>query len=373
MSEKDSYTPDWVPKNASDAFAVRVKKGIEKNVLDRVQPRKPMSKRPQLTVEQHVEGVLKNDKNLLARTITLIESNAPDHYDKAREVLKQLQPHSGKSLRIGITGVPGAGKSTLIEALGCYLLKQGHKIAVLAVDPSSTVTRGSILGDKTRMEKLAREHDCFIRPSPSGGTLGGVTRKSRETLLICEAAGYDVILIETVGVGQSEITVRSMVDFFLLVMIAGAGDELQGIKKGVIEIADALLVNKADGSNKPKAEMARNEYSMALKYLAPATMGWETLAHTCSALLGNGVPEIWNVIKTFEEKTRKTGVFEERRKNQSLEWVLAMIENYLKESFYNNPDVHNSYPQVKESILNGAMLPTTAAEELLKTYFQSKS
>ncbi len=164
-----------------------------------------------------------------------------------------------------------------------------------------------------------------------------------------------------------------MVDFFLLVMIAGAGDELQGIKKGVIEIADALLVNKADGTNKPKAEMARNEYSMALKYLAPATLGWETLAHTCSALLGNGVPEIWNVIKTFEEKTRKTGVFEERRKNQSLEWVLAMIENYLKESFYNNPDVHKNYPQVKENILNGAMLPTTAAEELLKTYFQSKS
>jgi LAO/AO transport system kinase len=372
MSDKDSYTPDWVPKDAGDAFAARVKKGIEKKSTVKKIPYKPQVKRAQLSVDDHVNGVLRNDKTLLARTITLIESNAADHYDKAREVLKKLLPHSGKSLRVGITGMPGAGKSTLIETLGCYLIDQGHKVAVLAVDPSSTITKGSILGDKTRMEKLARHPDCFIRPSPSSGTLGGVTRKSRETILVCEAAGYDVILIETVGVGQSEITVRSMVDFFLLVMIAGAGDELQGIKKGIIELADALLVNKADGTNKAKAALARKEFAMALKYLAPATKGWETRAFTCSALTGEGIPETWELIKAFEKHTKTSGVFEERRKNQALEWVYSMIENYLKESFYNNKDVREQFPRIKQAILKETLLPTTAAEQLLKTFYMSE-
>jgi LAO/AO transport system kinase len=222
------------------------------------------------------------------------------------------------------------------------------------------------------MEKLSRQTNCFIRPSPSGGTLGGVTRKSRETILVCEAAGYDVILVETVGVGQSEITVRSMVDFFLLIMIAGAGDELQGIKRGVIEIADALLINKADGQNKTRAELARKEYAMALKYLAPATLGWKTNAFTCSALTGEGIPEIWRLIKTFETQTKESGVFDERRKNQALEWVYSMIENYLKESFFNNPEVRNQLHQVKQEILSETLLPTTAAEQLLRTFYLSK-
>ncbi len=376
MTDKNkSYKPDWTPENAGDEFAIRVVKGVEGGhdglPANPKHNNRKIVKRHQPTEEELIDGVLNNDRTMLARTITLIESNSPAHYQKAQAVLQKLLPHSGNSLRIGITGVPGAGKSTTIEALGMYLIEQGHKVAVLTVDPSSAVTKGSVLGDKTRMEKLSREENCFIRPSPSSGTLGGVTRKSRETVTVCEAAGYDVILIETVGVGQSEITVRSMVDFFLLMMIAGAGDELQGIKKGVIEIADALFVNKADGENEKKAKIARAEYANALHYLQPATPGWESRAHTCSAVTGKGIPEMWEVIKKFEELTKSNGIFEKRRKDQSLEWVFSMIEDELKESFYNNASVKEKIPTIRTAILGGLLLPTKAAEDLLGVFRKS--
>lgn len=369
----ESYKPDWAPEENNEAFAVKVVTGIESShdgLPGHAKPalHHPSKKRAELSVEDHVSGVLANDRTVLARTITLIESNASAHVEKAQAVLNQLLPHSGKSLRIGISGVPGAGKSTFIEAFGLFLVKQGHKVAVLAVDPSSSVTRGSILGDKTRMEFLSREPNAFIRPSPSSGTLGGVTRKSRETILACEAAGYDIILVETVGVGQSEITVRSMVDFFLLVMIAGAGDELQGIKKGIIEIADALIVNKADGDNEMKANIARAEYSRVLHFLTPATRGWHTDAYTCSALTGAGIPEIWDVISKFREVATENGIFNERRKEQSFSWAMQMIEETLKDRFYHHPEVKRILHSISDSILHDKMLPTAAAEKLLRVF-----
>jgi LAO/AO transport system kinase len=290
----------------------------------------------------------------------------------AQEVLRQLLPHTGNSVRIGITGVPGVGKSTFIEALGLYLLQQGHRVAVLAVDPSSTVTRGSILGDKTRMELLSRDSRAFIRPSPSGGTLGGVTRKSRETILVCEAAGFDVVLVETVGVGQSETTVRQMVDFFLLLMLAGAGDELQGIKKGIMELADALLINKADGDNRPRAEAAKLEYNRALHYLAPATKGWHTHAYTCSASKGEGITQIWSVIEAFRLRTRESGVFEQRRRAQTLDWVYFMVEEHLRNSFFSHAGVEGIRAQIERAVVDGHMPPTVAAQKLIRKFEASE-
>ena len=310
MSEKN-YKPDWVPANAGAEFTTSVMTGVDgghdgipgESSVAVSRPHTPRRRR--LTVDEYVAGVLAGDRNTVAQAITLVESNAQAHFNMAQEVLRQLIPSTGNSIRVGITGVPGAGKSTFIEALGLYLCEQGHKVAVLAVDPGSTVTRGSILGDKTRMELLSRDLRAFIRPSPSSGTLGGVTRKSRETILICEAAGFDVILVDPVGVGQSATTVRSMVDFFLLLMIAGASNSLQGIKKGIMELADALLVNKANGDNKIRANAARADYDRALHYLAPATEGWRTQAYTCSALNGEGIAAIWKVIGEFREHVRR--------------------------------------------------------------------
>ncbi|MDP8220927.1 MAG: methylmalonyl Co-A mutase-associated GTPase MeaB [Candidatus Stygibacter frigidus] len=367
MSKKSK--PEWVPKDGGKAYTTTVVKGKESQHdgmpgNNNLKHRKTTSRR-KLTIEDYVNGVLKHDRTILAQTITLIESNSEKHFEMGQEVLRQLLPHTGKSLRIGITGVPGAGKSSFIEALGCQLMKEDLHLAVLAVDPSSSLSKGSVLGDKTRMEMLSRHQNCFIRPSPSGGKLGGVTRKTRETTLICEAAGFDVIFIETVGVGQNEITVRSMVDFFLLLKIAGAGDELQGIKKGVIELADAILINKADGDNLKRAEIARRDFANAMHYLKSPTQGWTPETLTCSALTGDGIYPVWEMIKRFEGEVRKSGVFEQRRNQQNLGWVHDLVSERLLNKFYTDPKIKAMLPQLEKDVINGKIPPTQAAWKLL--------
>jgi LAO/AO transport system kinase len=372
--------PEWVPAQGGDAFTTRIVRGkaeepstsppapADSPTPDSGPSASAGTRRRLLSIEEYVEGVRARDRTVFARAITLIESNAAAHLEVGQEVLRQLLPETGNAIRVGITGVPGVGKSSFIEALGCSLCQQGHHVAVLAVDPSSSITRGSILGDKTRMERLSREPNAFIRPSPSGGTLGGVARKSRETILLCEAAGYDVILVETVGVGQSEITVRSMVDFFLLLMLTGAGDELQGIKKGIMELADAVVINKADGENKIRAQAARQEYERALHYLSPATEGWQTQALTCSALTGEHIADVWGVVEQFHEQTNASGVFTARRRAQARDWVYAMVEEHLRTWFYQHPHVKQTLPQVEQAVVDGTLPPTVAVQTLLRAF-----
>jgi LAO/AO transport system kinase len=362
MNDERTYRPEWVEKEREKEFATAYVK-----VTAAASPKRWV-KRKERSVKEYVEGVLNNDRTILAQAITLVESNAAKHMDIAQQVLNELLPHVGKSIRIGITGVPGAGKSTFIEAFGTFLCEQGHRVAVLAVDPSSSLTGGSILGDKTRMETLARHPRAFIRPSPSGGTLGGVHRKTRETMMLCEAAGYDIILVETVGVGQSEFVVRGMVDFFLMLVLTGAGDELQGMKRGIMELTDAIVINKADGDNKPKALAAQKEYNQFLHYLRPATPGWETKAYTCSALLGEGIEEIWRVIEKFVETTKRSGVFDMRRRHQQKDWIYSMIKDYLETSFFSHPAVKEKLPIIENNVISGTQSVTSAVRELIALY-----
>jgi len=366
---KKKKKPEWVDTNRLDVYATNIIDGVSEKPHKKDISKKKIKKK-ELSVNDIVKGILNNNKMILARAITLIESNAKSHQEKAKTVLKKILPNTGKAIRIGISGVPGAGKSTFIEAFGLYLIEKGFKVAVLAVDPSSSRYGGSILGDKTRMEKLAKENNSFIRPSPSGGSLGGVTQKSRETILLCEAASFDVILVETVGVGQNEIAVRAMVDVFLLIMISGAGDELQGIKKGVIEIADALLINKADGSNIKRANLAASEYMQAFRYLENATEGWKTQVKTCSALTGMGIHEIWDMICDFETITKQSGIFESRRREQKFSWVRAMTENRILEGFYNNSQISQLLSNIEKDIKTGKILATEASDLLIKTYLK---
>ncbi|MBN1380953.1 MAG: methylmalonyl Co-A mutase-associated GTPase MeaB [Deltaproteobacteria bacterium] len=316
-------------------------------------------------IQPYIDGVLNGNRRMLSKTITLIESTHADHQKKARLIMDQLLPHTGKAIRMGITGVPGAGKSTFIDALGMMLLEMGHKVAVLAVDPSSVVTGGSVLADKTRMKKLSIEENAFIRPSPSGGKLGGVASKTRESMLVCEAAGFDVIIVETVGAGQSEVAVASMVDFFLILMIAGAGDELQGIKKGVLELADVVAINKADGDNINRAKLAQQQYEMALHISAPSFSGWRPPVVTCSARESKGIKEIWNIVTDHRTILAATGELDMKRRQQSLDWMWYLIKESLTESFNSDPQVKNSLTKIKREVMDGLTSPISAAEKLL--------
>jgi LAO/AO transport system kinase len=317
-----------------------------------------------------ISDILKGDTTALSRAITLVESNNPEHLEKANEIIQACLPHANKSFRIGITGVPGVGKSTFIEAFGKHLTSLGKKVAVLAVDPSSTISHGSILGDKTRMEELVKDENAFIRPSASGETLGGVARKTRETIILCEAAGFDTIIIETVGVGQSETAVHSMVDFFLLLKISGAGDELQGIKRGIMEMADAIVINKADGDNVNKAKLAKTEFNRALHLFPTKNSGWIPTASTCSSITKEGINEVWNTISDYIELVKTNHYFEEKRHDQNQFWMMETINEHLKTNFYHHPEIIKLLEENKKAVANDEISPFAAALRLLKRYFE---
>jgi len=323
------------------------------------------NRRKQPTANDLIAEILKGDITALSRSITLTESKSLKHLEKANDIIKQCLPYANKSVRIGITGVPGVGKSTFIEAFGSYLTSIGKKVAVLAVDPSSSLTKGSILGDKTRMEDLVKDKNAFIRPSPSGESLGGVARKTRETIILCEAAGFDTIIIETVGVGQSETAVHSMVDFFLLLKLAGAGDELQGIKRGIIEMADAIAINKADGDNVKKAKLAKVEFNRALHLYPTKSSQWQPTVTTCSAYNNEGIDSIWNIITEYIEVTSKNNYFDNKRKEQNKFWLLQTIKEQLKSEFFNDSKIKKELAIQLELIESNETTPFAAADYLL--------
>ncbi|HMA93354.1 MAG TPA: methylmalonyl Co-A mutase-associated GTPase MeaB [Polyangiaceae bacterium] len=331
-------------------------------------PETAFLRRRELSVNDYVQGVLAGDRATLGRAITLVESVNPEHEQLAEQVLLQLLPHSGKAMRVGITGIPGAGKSTFIEAMGRRLTSEGHRVAVLAIDPSSATTGGSILGDKTRMVELSADPRAFIRPSPSSGTLGGVARKTRETMVVCEAGGFDVLIIETVGVGQSETMVDSMVDFFLVLMVAGAGDELQGIKRGVLELADLIAVNKADGDNVLRAELACREYATALHFMRQKHEVWTPMAQTCSSITGHGLTEIWAAIERHRKTLIESGLHHRMRQRQLVQWMWSMIEERLQTAFSSHPRVVQLAPSVEHALTSGEVTAARAATTLLEAF-----
>ncbi|WP_299088121.1 methylmalonyl Co-A mutase-associated GTPase MeaB [uncultured Metabacillus sp.] len=327
-------------------------------------------KKEERDVSYYIEGILKGNRVVLAQAITMVESNAKRHFDKAQQIIEALLQTQSSSIRIGITGVPGAGKSTFIDSIGTYLCNQGYRVAVLAVDPSSKVSRGSIMGDKTRMERLARNPRAFIRPSPSGGNLGGVNRKTRETITLCEAAGYDVIIVETMGVGQGEFVVRDMVDFFMLLVLTGAGDELQTMKKGIMELPDLVVVNKADGDNLGKAKKAKQEYNTILHFLKPYTAGWSTRAVTASALQEIGIEEIVQIIHDFMEYTKDSELFYKRRREQQRNWLHELVKHDLYQQFYHHAKVSQQLTYFEKAVMNGEKSVTASALELLALFIK---
>ena len=375
MPKTASSLPESHEEDKAYRLATRVVSGAVGSVTPENSPSGTLSlgsaktrKRRKLTLEDYLEGFEKRDKTVFARSITLIESSADADRDLSQELIQHLLPKSGESIRLGFTGIPGAGKSTLIDTLGFYLCEQGHHIAVLAIDPSSRLSGGSILGDKTRMEKLVGHPNAFIRPSPSGGVLGGVAQKSRETILLCEAFGYDVIVVETVGVGQSETTVHSMVDCFILLMIAGAGDELQGIKKGIVELADIIVVNKADGENLLRAKAFEREMRNVLHVISPASHGWKVPTALCSALSGEGVQELWEDVLRYIAMRKEQGAFLKNRQQQSLEWLHTLIGEYLRRRFYEQPAIQEALIALTKDMAEGRATPASALQALIALY-----
>jgi len=352
--------------------ALKIQKGIEHppNVNPDVLSGKGNRKRKQYSVEEYVSGILSGDRTILSRAITLTESSLFEHHDTIQAIIEKCLPYSGRSVRIGITGVPGAGKSTFIESFGLYLTAQGRNLAVLAIDPSSKKTKGSILGDKTRMEKLSVSPSVFVRPSPASGTLGGVARKTRETIILCEAAGFDTILVETVGVGQSEITVHSMVDFFLLLMLTGAGDELQGIKRGIMEMAEVIAITKADGKNRIAAESTKALFQNALRFYPASQSGWEPRVMVCSAHENTGIKELWEQINNYIIFTKANGYFDEHRKQQAVLRMNDAIMEYLNKSFHDDENVKRAKPHLEHLLQKGKITSYRAAVYLIDKYLK---
>lgn len=352
--------------------ALKVKAGVEKPepVNPELNRKTGLYRKKKLSTEQYLRGIRSGDRTILSRAITLIESTLPDDKKQAAELIRLAIPYSGKALRVGITGVPGAGKSTFIENFGLQRIREGDKVAVLAIDPSSLRSRGSILGDKTRMEKLSTQENAFIRPSASAGTLGGVARKTHETMILCEAAGYDIIFVETVGVGQSETAVSKMVDFFLLLMLAGGGDELQGIKRGIMEMADLIVINKADGKNKMQAEQAKREFQNALHLFPPLPNGWRPEVLTASSLTGENLPRIWQSIKNYLQITRENGFFEKKRREQNVQLFEEAIQQGIHDRFFGHPEIKKRLEAYKTLITNHEISPYEASGQLLDIYFE---
>ncbi len=358
-------------ENNEEYAGLAVNKGIEQPPIVNPHLSKSRKRRINYSVNDYIDGILKGNRTILSQAVTLVESTKQEHYALAQEVIEKCLPYTSQSVRIGITGVPGAGKSTFIEALGMHVVNQKMKLAVLAIDPSSQRTKGSILGDKTRMEELSVHDLAFIRPSPSAGSLGGVARKTRETIILCEAAGYNTVFVETVGVGQSETAVHSMVDFFLLLQITGAGDELQGIKRGIMEMADGIIINKADGNNIEKAQMAKTQYATALSLFPMQPSGWKPQVHTCSAFYKTGIDSIWNMLSEYITFTKSNGFFENKRQQQASYWMYESINEELKLSFYRHKDIVTLLKNMENKVSNGEISSFIAAKRLLDIYFKS--
>ena len=359
------------PENNEEYKGLTVNGGVEE--APKINPYlKKHVKARQLSVDEYVDGILAGDRTILSRAITLAESNLMEHQVIAQQVIERCLPHAGKSIRVGITGVPGAGKSTFIEALGMYLCRDSHKLAVLAIDPSSERSKGSILGDKTRMEELSVEKNAFIRPSPSAGSLGGVARKTRESIVLCEAAGFDTIFVETVGVGQSETAMHSMVDFFLLIQLAGTGDELQGIKRGIMEMADGITINKCDGNNIEKAQLAQRQFKNALHLFPMPESGWAPDVTTCSAFEKTNIDKVWKMVGDYVAFTSKNGYFDYKRNQQSKYWMYETIDEQLRNNFYHNPTIEEMLADYEDKVNRNEMTSFMAAGKVLDYYFGEK-